>query len=210
MVSLPGEHEFVLTATFSDPGAITVMRGKINHDITITEPLPVGHAYEKGVDLMDGHLTLSREDISIASVGPPLNFTRTYTSTGNREAGPLGAGWTHNYYSRLTIDQTGTVTIMGGDGGGMRFDANGGAPGGGTSYKPQAGFHGSLVSFGASFDYYSKGRQRYHYEPPPNGLTDSDYRLIFIEDTHGNRLTLTYDNEKLAKVTDASGRSECA
>jgi RHS repeat-associated protein len=207
MVSLPGEHEFVVSAKFNESGVATILRGTITHDIRIMEPLPIGHAIEKGVDLMDGHLTIARDDLSIPSIGPALQFARVYTSTGNHGSGPVGAGWTHTYYSRLSIDQTGTVALAGGDGGGMRFAAVGAAPGGGTLFKPQAGYHGSLVFVNNAYDYYSKTRIRYRYQPPPIGSVDGDYRLTSIEDPHGNRLELAYQDENLKTVTDAAGRS---
>ncbi len=210
MVPVPGEYEFKITAVFTE-GVSTVevsTFGKIIHEIKISESLPIGHTFVKGVDLHDGHISIMREDFSIAGRGPSLNFSRSYGSAGNQSSGPMGAGWRHAFNSWLIIDGCGKITIIGGEGSGTRF-SDPVSEQGDKIYKPQKGFHGSLIfhSHDGSYDYYTKTRIRYHFEE--SSVAD-EYTLRFIEDPNGNRLTLTYNEiwpNNLITVQDASGRT---
>ena len=218
MVRNPGEHDFEITAVFNrqDPNIQVPISGKIVHDIVINENLPIGHSSVKGIDLMDGHLSMVRKDFEIKGLGPDLQFARSYGSVGNRSSGPIGAGWSHNYESRLVFDPCGHVTVVGGEGSGTRFfnpvpdvDDQGQPI---LRYQPQAGYHGTLNYYQTDdeYDYYTKSRTRYHYEQEPEPTALCNYTLRFIEDSFGNRLTLEYDPNspyKLIAVRDASGRT---
>ncbi|HET7929312.1 MAG TPA: DUF6531 domain-containing protein, partial [Actinomycetota bacterium] len=68
--------------------------------------LPVGHTFVKDVSVVDGHLSKSFTDISVAGRNGGLTFSRSYTSRGFEE-GPLGTGWTHSYRSFVLIDTSG-------------------------------------------------------------------------------------------------------
>jgi len=212
MVPLPGEHDFKITAVFSkaNPRIESSATGKIVHEITIDAFLPVGHTFIKGVDIQDGHFSYSKEDLSISGIGPSLNFTRSYGSTGQKSSGAVGAGWTHNHDSRLIIDDCLRITVIGGGGNGIRF-SNPVSQGGDLRYKPQAGYHGSLIRHpDGYYDFYTKGRARYHYEQSPDPAKSKEFTLRFVEDTNGNRLTLLYDAKppfNLVSVQDASGRT---
>ena len=218
MVPNPGEHDFEITAVFNrqDPNIQTSISGKIVHDIVINENLPIGHSSVKGIDLVDGHLSIIRKDFAIGGLGPDLQFARSYGSVGNRSSGPIGAGWSHNYESRLVFDPCGHVTVVGGEGSGTRFsnpvpdvdDQDQSI----LRYQPQAGYHGTLNYYQTDdeYDFYTKSRTRYHYEQEPEPTALSNYTLRFIEDPFGNRLTLEYDPNspyKLIAVRDASGRT---
>ena len=218
MVPVPGDHEFKIVAKFSDQNIIGATIGTVEHEVVITEFLPVGHKFVKGIDLYDGHLTLQREDVSIRGVGPQLQFTRSYGSVGNSSDGPMGAGWSHSYMGRVTRDQLGKITVIGGEGSGSRFfnPVSSIAPSGHTqvTYRPQAGYHGSLIYDvqDDTYEYFTKERTHYHYEYPANQLPSDDrtYRLKFIEDSFGNRSTITYDPQavyNIKQVQDASGRT---
>ena len=71
MIPLPGEHEFKITAVFreSDPKVESTVDGKVIHQVVIDEVLPIGHTFVKGVDLHDGHLTHSTQDVQITGRG---------------------------------------------------------------------------------------------------------------------------------------------
>jgi RHS repeat-associated protein len=209
LVPVPGEHEYRIQAVYEE-GVQTAQTGKVIHEVVIDESLPVGHTFVKGVDLSDGHLTLGREDLQLATTGPALQFMRTYSSIGNRNSGVMGAGWSHNWESRLTVDGQGRIQLAGGEGAGMRFsqpEADPSFPNAERVFKPQAGYHGRLVYQAGAYDYYTRALTRYHYELAPAEIADPDYRLTFMEDAAGNRLTLTYAGTMLSAVTDASGRS---
>jgi len=218
MVPNPGEHDFEITAVFNrqDPNIQVSVSGKIVHDIVINENLPIGHSSVKNIDLMDGHLSIVRKDFAIKGLGPDLQFIRSYGSVGNRSSGPIGAGWSHNYESKLVFDSCGHVTIVGGEGSGTRFsnpvpdvdDQDQSI----LRYQPQAGYHGILNYYQTDdeYDFYTKSRTRYHYEQEPEPTALSNYTLRFIEDPFGNRLALEYDQNspyKLIAVRDSSGRT---
>ncbi|NIS32300.1 MAG: hypothetical protein GWO04_21120, partial [Actinobacteria bacterium] len=80
------------------------------------DSLPIGHTLVKGVDVFDGHLVVSRQDFTYPGRGVPLSFQRTYSSSGTSEPGPLGAGWSHNYRSRIVVTPCGEVILIGGEG----------------------------------------------------------------------------------------------
>lgn len=212
MVPVPGEHEFTVTAEFTeeDISVTKTVTGTLHHEVIINAFLPVGHTLVKNVDIQDGHLAVEREDLAIPGLGPSLMFKRTYGSSGNRGSGPVGAGWTHNYHSFLTIDDCLRITVIGGEGSGMRFSQPQTCPEG-LCYKTQVGYHGSLIYHSDdSYDFYTKARIRYHYEKSPDPQKSNQYSLRYIEDPNGNRLTLTYEQGPpftLNTVQDDSGRT---
>jgi RHS repeat-associated protein len=218
-VPLPGGHSFTITATFAPPGqpeAVRTVTGVINHEFVIEGSLAVGHTLVKGVDVVDGHITLVREDLSIPGVGPALQLTRSYSNAGNRVSGPMGAGWSHNFDAKVVKDPAGIITVVGGEGSGIKFaeptpgtDMQGRAV---VRYRAQPGYHGRLVHNVAdgSYDFFTKQSVRYHYQPAfsPNEVVVN--RLAFIEDAYGNRLTLAYEPTppfNLLTITDAAGRA---
>ncbi len=216
-VSLPGEHDVEIEAVFRrSPDVLGRWSGKIVHDVVIDESLPVGRSFVEGVDLFDGHLALDREDLAIPGKGVPLRFARVYSSTGARSSGPMGAGWTHSYESRVVVDPAGTVAVLGGEGGGARFfDPVSTTDGAGNPirrFRPQAGYHGALVFNvrDSTYDYFTKARIRYHYAQSADPQRYEEYVLRFVEDPHGNRTTLAYAGVApfaLSSVTDAGGRT---
>ena len=210
LVSAPGAHDVTITAIFDEPDPIADLTvnalTSIVHDVVINAFLPIGHTIVKGVDVADGHFSLSREDLAIPSVGPALTFIRSYTTAGHKSSGVMGAGWVHNYEARILRDPCGVVTLVGGEGSGIKF-----TPVSPSEFRPQAGYHGRLTFDGAtnSYDFYTKLGARHHYESAPDAESGAVHRLAFTEDSNGNRLSLTYDPAppfNLQTVTDASGR----
>jgi len=205
-VPLPGEHLFKIKGVYTnDPNQTVYMaEGKIYHEIQIHGSYPIGHTFVKGVDIWDGHFTHSSQDIRIPGRGLPLDFIRTYSSAGHSDSGVIGAGWTHSYNIRLIEDSCGRFVVIGGEGTGNAFTWNG------TNYVPQIGYHSTLVADGQdAFDFYTKAHVLYRFERQVAGA--QTYRLEYIQDPNGNRVTLEYaidgDLTTLDKVTDSSGRS---
>ena len=156
--------------------------------------LPVGHTFIKGVDLLDGHLVSSSTDLSIPGRGPALELTRTYSSSAVPDGGVMGAGWSMNYFSTLIVKSCAWI-VVGGDGSGQRFTRVG------EEFIPQKGYHTELIrNDDGSFDFYTKGRIRYHYLDLELFEGDRLYggrpTLEYIEDTNGNRLELVYDSDR--------------
>ena len=216
-VPLPGTHPLVITARFTSPDQpdiVETANGVILHNVSTNAFLPVGHTLVEGVDLFDGHFTLARDDLSIPGVGPALQFTRSYSTSGHNAAGTMGAGWSHNWDARV-VEACGVVTLIGSQGSGIRFDS----PVAGTdadgnpiaTYRPQAGYHGRLVRHLTSgdYDFYTVQGDRFHYQATAEVSDGRATRLAFVEDTNRNRLTLTYQATppfNLAEITDAAGR----
>ena len=112
-VPLPGDHPFEIIATELDgqpPGSTLTVRGTIQHEIEINHTYPIGHTIIEGVDLWDGHLTHSRQDVLVPGRRLSLDFSRSYSSQGNSSDGPVGAGWTHSYNIRV-MQQCGAFTV---------------------------------------------------------------------------------------------------
>ncbi len=201
----PGDYEFTLRAVATVDGRIDEEQGSARVELRTRDSLPVGHTLVHGVDLWDGHLSLSREDLSYPGRGPALSFQRTYSSNAGSEPGPLGPGWSHNYESRVVVTPCGDVIVIGGEGSGMRFvdDGQGGL-------KPLKGYHGTLIANQETlgFDFYAKGGTLYRY-----GLAHGrEFYLQSITDPNGNSTVLDYETgldgaPRLAAVVDPAGRT---
>ncbi len=204
----PGNYDFRIEAVDSE-GEITVAEGIIEHELVVDAAYPIGHTMVKGVDLWDGHVTQSAQDVFIPGRGLSLDFSRHYSSAGNSSSGPLGAGWTHSYNVRL-VQSCGVFTVVGGEGSGNSFDtttahtdaawANAvGIQEDAIFFDPQIGYHSTLVQpvpgDTTEFDFYTKSHVRYHFAQSTAGpFTDpSDAHVLrFIEEPNGNRISLYY------------------
>ncbi len=210
----PGENPYQLKAAriAGYPGETLEDSGTLVHETESHASLPIGHTMIKGVDLWDGHLTHSSQDVMIPGRGLSLDFTRTYSSSGDSSAGPLGAGWTHSYNVRLIKDRCGRFVVIGGEGSGNAFRYDG------AQFHPQIGYHSTLVRDPnelSRFDFFTKAHIRYHFQYEP-ALPGEVYTLRFIEEPNGNRVTLSYDEPPpvgdhdpttLDMVMDSSGRA---
>lgn len=227
----PGQHAFRIHAVFQ-PGAPPIeqtFEGVIQREIVKHAALPLGHTMVEGVDLWDGHLTHSSQDLKIPGRGLSLELVRGYSSTGNDASGPMGAGWNYNYDVRLVHDNCNRYTIIGGEGTGNSFTNPHSDPAKAALFTsplfqvaddarfldPQFGYHSTLIEDpepggDSKYDFFTKAHVRYHFEREPR-LDGEVYTLRFIEEPNGNRITLDYgidgDTATLDRVTDASGRS---
>ena len=192
----PDTHKFRIAAVaVAEPELAEEVQGKLSVRVSSDNVLPVGQTFVKGVGLLDGHLVTSSTDVRIPGRGPALEVVRTYSSSGVSDEGVLGAGWNLNYFSTLVITDC-FWTIRGGDGSGQRFTQVG------DEFIPQKGYHTELRrNPDGSFDFFTKGRVRFHYvdielfEGDP--LFDGKPTLDFIEDPNGNRIQLSYDSERI-------------
>ncbi len=212
-VALPGSYPFTLTAV-NAAGASSSKDGTIDHEIEENETYPVAHTIIKGVDIWDGHLTMSSQDINVPGRGLDLQFTRTYSSAGNSSLGVVGAGWSDNYNATLVDDGLGHYTIIGGDGSGNTFGVAGtqnaakallyGVPANALFFDPQVGYHSTLARYQdpvdptkVDFDFFSTADIRYHFQiqadqPPTMLQLTTVYSLRYIEDPNGNKISLYY------------------
>ncbi len=200
----PGDYLIELRGIDAVDGYEEVREVRLSSDWDISEILPIGHTLVHGVDLFDGHLTISRTDLEIPGRGIGLALRRTYSSLAVSSGGPFGLGWNHRYQSRVVITPCGEAILIGGEGSGLRFvdDGQGGL-------RPLRGSHGTLRADPADggFDFFTTSGNRFHYL----FSEDSTWHLAWTEDPNGNRTTLTYiagaDGPLLRQVTDSSGRA---
>lgn len=198
----PGDYVFELHGvSLIDPSLEETVTGTFQSTHRVHDSRPVGHEMLRGIDLFDGHLTRSVSDLELPGRGPTLRLARTYSST-NSGRGSLGEGWVHNWESRIVLGTCGEVIVIGGDGGGQRF-----VPDGDGGFEPMVGYHGTLVTDGTGFDFYPKNGDRWHYDRD----SQQSWRLAFVEDPSGNRLSLSYElgsgSSRLLSVRDAGGRT---
>src|SRR5207245_11702 len=203
----PGTYTYTLKATDGD--AVLTASGALVHEREADESFPVGHTLIQGVDLWDGHVTQSTQDVFIPGRGLSLDFTRTYSSAGSSSSGPLGAGWTHSYNVRLVNDGSGHFEVIGGEGTGNTFSGPGsvdvakatrfGIAATAKFYEPQVGYHSTLVKPNPAndkeFDFYTKAHVQYHFEQEPAAdPAGGVYTLRFIKEPNGNEINLYYDS----------------
>jgi RHS repeat-associated protein len=150
-------------------------------------------ALDQGNDSLPQATLASAIDASAPQPGMPLTFERTYHQPLSERfrLGPLGRGWTDQWDSSATADAQGNVTIE--RRGAIRFFqglSNGtyqGLPGDDATLTLQAGSYRLRETDGSLSVYRT------------DGLLD------YVQDTHGNRITLGYVNGRLTTLTHSSG-----
>ena len=147
------------------------------------------------VNTANGNYLYERTDISIATRGLPLDFSRAYNAL-QPEAGPLGWGWTHGWNLRLAEQAAdGSVVVTYGDGHAEKWNWTG------SAYDGAPGVHGVLVKNGdGTFDLTQKDQTVYRFS--------ASGRLEWVQDRNANRTTLGYDDQgRLVSVTEPAGRA---
>ncbi len=207
------------------PDRTLTVSGMIEHEVEMNHSFPIGHAVIQGVDLWDGHLTHARQDVAVPGRKLALDFSRTYSSSGNGSAGPLGAGWTHNHHIRLE-ERCGVFTVVGGEGTGHAFvdpvpdpvrEARyarflPAASGRWEFFRAQVGYHSVLArdtGRPAEAWYFTKSAVRYHFLVDGSRGTSSGrvFPLQSVREPNGNELRLAYEDgdanrETLDTVTE--------
>jgi len=185
----------------------------------------LGQAIEENVNLFDGHLLLSRTDITIASRGPDLVFRRTLSSRNLDDDGGLGSSWTHNQLTRLEAVGSGILAVSGGAGGARFFPVAGES----GRYRPGVGYHSNLIRTAQAaktdpdgddeYDFFTKDGTRHHFKAYPFSRRQplrvgqlQQWWLEYSEDPNGNRLRYEYNDAEtrfaqLTRVIDSSGRT---
>jgi RHS repeat-associated protein len=179
-------------------------------------PVPGGSAY---LNLTTGNLVLLATDSVIP--GPHLAqvFRRTYNSMAPAVSGAFGSGgWTLNMVQRLQQDhETGTVTLVEGDGSELRFTRN---PDG--SYTAPVAVWMTLTATGGEYawqisrrdgvvyQFDSSGRMRRLSEPNGNAIElvyGANGTLTEVRGPSSRRASLSYDaSGRLAQLTDGADR----
>ena len=149
------------------------------------------------VHLGTGNLYRTETDFSIVARGIPVSLTRYYNSRSSAlspQPSAFGNGWTHTYGETLTENaEDGSVAYQEADGTVHTFTLVAG------NFVSPPGKYLTLVKDASGYTLTTKYQTKTHFLS--NGAMD------YLEDTHGNRVTLLYDADgKLWKVQDASAR----
>ena len=151
-------------------------------------------SFAEPVDTATGAYSTTETDASLAGLGVPFSFTRSYTSA-NPYSGPLGPGWTDSL-NTLVLPGTGQVTLQSGNGQTTVYTQNSNG-----SYTGGPGAESVLTSVSGGGWLVVRHDQEH--------LTfNSSGQMISWTDRNGIGLTLTYNGSgELASVTDYGGRT---
>jgi RHS repeat-associated protein len=152
----------------------------------------VPFSYEP-VNLGTGSYFYQYQDIFIPGRGLPLTVIRSYNSM-DTYSGPFGSGWTFNFNIKLAETSIGDVLLMTEDGRRDTYTLN---PDG--TYTPPLNVYNTLAKNpDSTYTLNKKNQIKYYFT--------SQGKLNNIIDKNGNQISLTYTDDYLTIVTDASGR----
>ncbi|WLR43096.1 RHS repeat-associated core domain-containing protein [Bacillus carboniphilus] len=145
------------------------------------------------VNIATGNLIISEDDISISGRGPSLGVARTYNSL-SPAIGMFGAGWHSDLEMSIVassdqlklIDEDSTLHIF-------NKQADG-------SYKPPTGIYLELTETENEYILKSKDQTKVFFNKTSG-------KIEKMMDGHNNTLKYYYDQERLSKMEDASGRA---
>jgi RHS repeat-associated protein len=201
--TLTEQTPFVLKVQALLDGEQQQAPGVIHLEVKDKAVLPVGRTFVKGVDLYDGHLAKQAVDFEMRGRHLGLEVSRTYSSAGISRDDVMGAGWSFQYSSELTIDNVCPVAVVGAVNGTQVFqqDQTG-------AYVPQKGYHTRLrANSDGTYDFFDKANHRHRFASPRQGR----YRLEYIEEPHGDRLKVDYDSKnRVIGVTELQGPQQSA
>ena len=145
----------------------------------------------------NGNLILQRNIFYIPGMGIPGEFYLTYNSDHRNISSPFGRGWNLSYNIRYTLDSSGNVTIVWGDGRQDTFTNSGGL------YTSPTGVYMTLTS-PASGQFLLTTKRGIKYR-----FTNSTHRkLTSIEDPNGNTMAFAHNTDyQLTTVTCSGGRT---
>ncbi|MEJ2736549.1 MAG: DUF6531 domain-containing protein, partial [Anaerolineae bacterium] len=154
------------------------------------------------INTRTGNYHYSRQDISVAALGGPLRFERSYSSLEtDLYTTPLGSGWTHNYDMDLTFPadpggEPDTVIVKGCHGSRFRFGDNGDG-----TYASFPGVWATLTrTLTAPYTYTLTGVDQSLY------VFDDGGRLVEVTNPQGQAIQLDYNGSQLARVQDSTGQ----
>jgi RHS repeat-associated protein len=155
----------------------------------------------EGVDVASGNFVFTENDLSIPTIGFPLEVVRTYNSQiAGTVTGDFGYGWTWTYGTNLNTaaDANGGVTWEQPDGAKSYFKKN---PGDG-SFTPEQGIYAELTYDSGSLTYTLKHKDQTKW------VFNSSGKLISQIDQDGNTTTIARDGAgKITTITEPTGRT---
>ena len=177
-----------------------VMQDDANYLSAIGEPTPdpsqlLAFELEQDEDSLPMPTLASVTDASAPAPGLPLTFGRVFVQSiaGRYQLGPFGRGWADTWDMTATADESGNVTIQGA--GSLQFFTL--EPDG--SYQAAAGDYNTLSLQNGAYTLRDNDGTIDVFQP--------DGQLSYEQDTNGNRITATYNNDELTQLTDSDGQS---
>ena len=168
--------------TLGDPGS----GSEFGYRPTGTQADPVNSATGSYVDQVT--------DASVASLGLPLEATRTYNSA-DTTAGSLGKGWAFGYDLHLSFPTTNQTVFTAGDGQQLEFTQQADGTWAGGTGTTAALAHNS----DGTWKLTTRAQMKYTF--------DTTGKVVSVLDRNNQGVTFTYDTTgKLSKATSA-GRS---
>ena len=150
-------------------------------------------------DVSTGNFYLAEKDISISTIGFPLEITRTYNNkVAGAKTSEFGSGWTWNYGTQLetNVDTQGVIWDRP-DGVQSYFKRN---PD--NTFSSEEGIYEKLIWDPASITYRMRGKDQSVL------VFSSDGRLAKEIDANGNATVITRDGSgRVTRVTEPSGRA---
>lgn len=148
------------------------------------------------VNIATGNYYSSVEDLNIPDIGLPLQIQRSYNSIDSK-VGIMGKSWRMNFESNIVIDSaTGNAMVNYPDGHVGRFVAKSGSN---EFIAPQGIFEQLKKDGYGNYSLLLKDKSVYKY--------DSTGKFISIADKNGNTITLTYDNYgQISTITGQGGK----
>jgi RHS repeat-associated protein len=174
-----------------------------------------------GADVASGNFFHTENDLSIPTIGFPLEVARTYNSQiAGSVTGDFGYGWTWNYGTNLNTaaDANGGVVWEQPDGAKSYFKKN---PGDG-SFTPEQGIYAALTYDSTSQTYTlthkdqtqwvfnSSGKLVSQIDTDENTTTiarDGTGKITTVTEPAGRTLTVLYSGTFISKITDPLGRT---
>jgi len=160
------------------------------------EKFPLESALSAQVNVGNGNLIISGQDLSINGPGLSVNLTRFYNGLSSG-SGAFGAGWTMSTGRDVGLSVSGSsVTFTGPSGFQVVYAANGSG-----GYTMPANINADLVR-------NADGTYRLTYRGSGEVLSFSSGGFLTRDaDRNGNALALSYNTDNtLASVTDTAGR----
>ena len=177
-------------ATFPDT-PLVAERGPIPCDACINDP----------INATNGNVYIERQDVRMATDrGIPIAFGRHYNSFDDTTKQTLGYNWRHSFDYTLAAGSPDGYLLTEATGRQVRFAQLTLISGTDTviSFSPPYGIHYRLS--------VNQGVYTVAKEDDTKLVFDGLGHLDYLEDRASNRVTLSYTNDTLVRVTDASGR----
>lgn len=219
----PGSGARVSERVLYDPWLGTIA-GDLDHQLGDPAAQATTGSSADPVNTATGNFTHEETDLMVASVGPPLRFTRSYNSRAG-SAGPSGLRWTHNYNIWLIDERQlapgrDSIAVGWSDGRVDRYVER--TDGGASVCLPlYPGMFDQLNRTNdgwllkrkdhTSYRFNTAGQCTQIMDRNDNSITlsyNANYKLQAVTDPAGRQLTFHYNgNDLLDQVTDPAGRT---